>query len=628
MVSRLYNLPPQGIGTPEVESMSSYTKRLAEAHSLLPKTLIWHEIMPHIYDSGKSRKYYNAVNGFFSHYSHTMNGMTSYTERYTQVLQDLTSRRDLRSLTLINLAQVVSNTSMLRDFQAWCPHCYTEQKEQGQEVYDHLLWSIDAVTVCAVHSTPLATYCLSCGQEQRVIRQNSRVGYCHYCNAWLGKCDNKKLTNIDPYSEEDWDWRVWKSQVLAELIANTTAQEHVLSRTHLQSALHAFVIDCAEGNMSTLARWLDIDVQRVWSWKRGRSVPHLAQILAICSRLNISPLGLLTHQSDITKSFEAETTAQQSEALYAVEPRTDISQSQEIKIVLDNVLQEDPPPSMAEVLCRLNRTRPSIRSSFAEEYSAIVKRYQEWKSSSTGRLYLRRLGRRTVATDSTIIRRLEEATEEYPPISLAKVATELRCTTEILKKWHPQQCHIILERYKDAIDWKSVESTLNLALRIQTPPYPSLADLSRQVGVLADSIRGRYPEECREISRRHRHQNVDIMQRELQRAVSEEPPPSLSEVCDRTGHTGGTLKLHFPKLCKEIVCRHAAFVQESALQRAQQLRAEVRQAVLRIHEEGRYPSLGRLYLYLNHSLIMMEPACRDEWRATLEELGYDVDDDE
>jgi DNA-binding phage protein len=583
-----------------------------------------------MYGSDKSRKYYNSANGFFSNHSPSINGMTSYTERYTQVLQDLTSRRDLKSLTLINLSQVVSHTSVLRDFHAWCPHCYAKQKEQGQEAYDHLLWAIDAVTVCTVHSTPLATYCLACGQEQRVLRQNSRVGYCHHCNTWLGTCYGNKLINDDRYSEEDWDWRVWKSQVLAELIANITAQEQVLSRTHLQSALHAFVIDCAEGNMSTLARWLDIDVQTIWSWIHGNSVPQLAQLLCVCSRLGISPLAVFTHQPDITRSFDAKAVAQQSESPYAVAPRTSISRPEEIKTALENALHEEPPVSFSAVARQIGKSRKAIKYQFKEECEAIIDRYHEWRRSDKKQPTSNRRARGAVATDLAIQSRLKQATMEELPVSLAQVARELKCNADTLQKWYPTQCALIQQRYRNSIniDWIAVESALHKALQIPFPPYPSLADLSRQIGVLADSIRRRYPEECREISRRHRHQNVDIIQRELQRAVVENPPPSLSEVCVRCGHADGTLKLHFPKLCEEIVCRHAAFVRESALQRAQQLRAEVRQAVLRIHEEGRYPSLGRLYLYLNHSLILMEPACRDEWRATLDELGYTVDDDE
>ena len=46
--SRLYRLEPIGIGTPEVESLSSYLNRLAQAHRVTVTTLIVHELLPHV----------------------------------------------------------------------------------------------------------------------------------------------------------------------------------------------------------------------------------------------------------------------------------------------------------------------------------------------------------------------------------------------------------------------------------------------------------------------------------------------------------------------------------------------------------------------------------------------------
>ena len=44
--SRFYHLAPLGVGTPQVESLSSYLCRLAEAHHLAPQVLVLHTIRP------------------------------------------------------------------------------------------------------------------------------------------------------------------------------------------------------------------------------------------------------------------------------------------------------------------------------------------------------------------------------------------------------------------------------------------------------------------------------------------------------------------------------------------------------------------------------------------------------
>src|SRR5256886_15384835 len=46
--SRLYRLEPIGIGTPEVESLSSYLNRLAQPHCVMVTTLITHELLPRL----------------------------------------------------------------------------------------------------------------------------------------------------------------------------------------------------------------------------------------------------------------------------------------------------------------------------------------------------------------------------------------------------------------------------------------------------------------------------------------------------------------------------------------------------------------------------------------------------
>jgi hypothetical protein len=46
--SRLYSLAPIGIGSPLVESVTSYLMRLAEAHAVSPGNLVRTEIFPRL----------------------------------------------------------------------------------------------------------------------------------------------------------------------------------------------------------------------------------------------------------------------------------------------------------------------------------------------------------------------------------------------------------------------------------------------------------------------------------------------------------------------------------------------------------------------------------------------------
>ena len=44
--SRLYHLAPIGVGTPNVESLTGYVARLAEAHNVHTRTLMARELLP------------------------------------------------------------------------------------------------------------------------------------------------------------------------------------------------------------------------------------------------------------------------------------------------------------------------------------------------------------------------------------------------------------------------------------------------------------------------------------------------------------------------------------------------------------------------------------------------------
>ena len=44
--SRLYSLAPMGVGSAQVESVTSYVMRLANAHAVFPGTLVRAEISP------------------------------------------------------------------------------------------------------------------------------------------------------------------------------------------------------------------------------------------------------------------------------------------------------------------------------------------------------------------------------------------------------------------------------------------------------------------------------------------------------------------------------------------------------------------------------------------------------
>jgi TniQ len=188
--SRLYHLKPVGVGSPMVESLTSYIVRLAEEHSVYPHVLITHEIAPRLKQPSlyqKGRFVYNYLTAYWKN-SSTLNGCTSQTGDMVQALEQLTLRHDLHFLTMLTWQNVFSPTNLLRRTRAWCPICYKEWRNKNQTLYEPLLWSLKVINVCHQHRLRLQTWCPNpkCNQMQLPLSSHTQSGYCSRCKSWLG----------------------------------------------------------------------------------------------------------------------------------------------------------------------------------------------------------------------------------------------------------------------------------------------------------------------------------------------------------------------------------------------------------------------------------------------------------
>lgn len=113
--SVLYQLPPIGIGTPMVESLTSYIARLSACHSLAVGTLLEQQVAP-LFD-----KKYNVTNLHgISRVTGALNGIGSMSRDLVCALTNLTMRQDLEFLTILSFCDVIPSRNLIRDVRAWC----------------------------------------------------------------------------------------------------------------------------------------------------------------------------------------------------------------------------------------------------------------------------------------------------------------------------------------------------------------------------------------------------------------------------------------------------------------------------------------------------------------------------
>jgi TniQ len=285
--SKLYCLAPLGMGTIEMESLTSYIQRLARAYRVNPRVLVAQEILPHL----SKEHYVQSVPGRLGSFSRTrsmsINGGGEVARDGAETLGQLTMRSDLRFLTLRPWAHALPTWGLLRNVPQWCSVCYDEWREQKHPVYQPLLWALQAVTVCLRHAQPLVDLCPACQQHQSAISSNRVLGCCTQCDTWLGsKPETERLRD-----ENLLDWQRWTKQVVEELIlANMTFGS--LPWHRLPVGIDACVE--AVGGTRQLGRIAGVPNVLFSTWRKQKRTPSFTYLLKVSYALDLSPLQLMT----------------------------------------------------------------------------------------------------------------------------------------------------------------------------------------------------------------------------------------------------------------------------------------------------------------------------------------------
>jgi hypothetical protein len=93
--SRFSRLEPIGIGTPEVECLTSYISRLAAEHCVSPRKLLYKTVLA---PAGKNTVHYSTSSEFSAS---LINGMGRLAGLTVEVMKQLTLRNDLQYTTTL-----------------------------------------------------------------------------------------------------------------------------------------------------------------------------------------------------------------------------------------------------------------------------------------------------------------------------------------------------------------------------------------------------------------------------------------------------------------------------------------------------------------------------------------------
>ncbi len=378
--SRLYTLEPLGMGTPDIESLTSYVSRLAGAHSVSLRALAIWELLPLLkcdYLSNPSR---NNLDAFWIEAARALNGTGTLARDWAQALERLTLHADLRCLTLLPWAAVLTQQRLLRFTRAWCPDCFMEWQAAGLPLYEPLLWNVSAVTVCLRHQRTLLEKCpyLDCCATLPVLAPHFRPGYCSKCSRWLGVITDPPSLS---WTVEQWHWQIWVAETVGELLSHNADLKTTPGLGNVPNLIASYREQATDSSIRNLAEKLQLSHRTLNVWKLGRQVPQIESLMRLCYCCGISLYNLFTLQSG-TLGFDTLQVRSLPDLPNPTQKRRHripfdtVYIRQKLEAVLAN--DEQPPPSMRTIAKCLNYSPRELREHFPELCRAISMRYKNY----------------------------------------------------------------------------------------------------------------------------------------------------------------------------------------------------------------------------------------------------------
>lgn len=426
--SCLYQLEPCAINSAYIESITSYTKRLAEAHSVTVSQLIRKKL---------SLVEQANINTQALHWlgkrSAALVGTTTTASDLVQVLEIATLTENLQALTLLPWKKVFPAKGLTHSVQMWCSLCFEEWREKGELLYEPLIWSFKAVTFCPIHYHQLQEYCPHCHKQNYPLDYQARLGHCSRCGQWLGQKSTTGLS-LNNCLEEKRDWEIWVCDNISDLLRNEKQLSVKLSKEQVQESFNAYVWQRGAGSVAAFARYLRMNQPTLQSWCSGKTLPQIEVLLKVCQRLGIKLFDFLTVDSQLMSNLgnhSSHTPASHTRKAFRT-PRLDLENTSRI---LENVLEHEyPPPSVKEVIQRIGCCSATLHKYFPDLCRAIAQRHLDYKRT-----------KRTENLRRILSQVLED--NEDPPTSLQEIAARVGMSPAVFYRFAPDLCSAISNRY-------------------------------------------------------------------------------------------------------------------------------------------------------------------------------------
>ena len=367
--SVLYDLEPIGIGTPYVESLTSYISRLAIVHCVPVGKLLTHEAAKKLSIDWLKKVFKKSV--FESAYY--INSGNHVALDFVESLNVLTRRNDLINLTLVSWNGIIQK-GIIRTKKCWCKLCLNEWREAGEIIYEPLYWYINLTERCFKHNVSLSSVCPHCSKAIPFIKSKVILGYCSNCMGWLGK---------DPiyrdYEKVDMNWINSINNNVGKLLSNSSSMTKYPIKTVLTNIIKYLIDMFSNGNRTKFAKEFGFDPGTVARWRRGDTFIPFQTLLKFSYYLNMDIIDLLNIE---TKGILLEDINYEAKSLFGQEKPYDQHNVKRLRTALENeiIKNDNTPRSLAAVLTDLKLTEYSAYTYARDLCRIITSRYKDHRT--------------------------------------------------------------------------------------------------------------------------------------------------------------------------------------------------------------------------------------------------------
>lgn len=545
--SVLYPLAPLGVGTPLVEGLTGYLKRLAHTHHLKVADLVTFcstQTDAHVLPATLQKLSW-------------IDGMTASAQAWSMLLRKLTGREEVVCLTMNYWRTLLNPYRMLRQYHAWCPRCFADAARCERPLYEPLLWRLQCVEVCTVHECPLVEKCPGCGRQFTTLSNWATVGYCPKCQGWLG--------------------------VPARLDETHSFDVEANRRAHAVGRLLSLAPQMNPAQWNRMALVIPLLRQRHLT-----TYTHLAQVL----HTGITPVSmLLAEQRQPSLNMVVRLAA------YSGEPFWE-ALTQPIPVAVGSTPQpenDDPQVYLNQLLTSPQRL-PSLYSiarhcgfgkvaalhnAFPTHHDALRQRIHEEQRQG-----------------------LEQALQEEIPVVLSKWVEQHGYRTGDLYYHFYDLCLQVTQRFQTD---KDTSCRLYFEQILKDERFPAFKQICQALRVSDHYLKQHFAAELQviEVRRQQRLGQMETFVRAYldQMLAEDEGFVSLEQIAQAVGKSTRYLKNNFPAQSQTLLSRRRTYL-------AKQLQNTcncIRQTVFDLHRQGIYPSVDRIHAVIGIWMVHGKP---------------------